>query len=42
MFEANMDEYLDEEVESVNQAFEVINREWEKKVLDPVFLSIFL
>ncbi|KLO12724.1 hypothetical protein SCHPADRAFT_829144 [Schizopora paradoxa] len=32
MFEANMDEYLDEEVESVNQAFEVINREWEKKV----------
>lgn len=42
MFEANMDEYLDEEVESVNQAFEVINREWEKKVLEHGFLINFL
>ncbi|KAL5514904.1 hypothetical protein ACEPAG_2220 [Sanghuangporus baumii] len=32
MFEQNMDEYLDEEVESVKQAFEVINRDWERKM----------
>ena len=32
MFESNMDEYLDEEVESVKQAFEVIGRDWERKV----------
>ena len=31
MFEQNMDEYLDEEVESLKQAFELINRGWEKK-----------
>lgn len=32
MFEPNMDEYLDEEIESVKQSFEVINRAWERKV----------
>lgn len=32
MFEPNMDEYLDEEIDSVQQAFDVINREWEHKV----------
>ena len=32
MFEINMDEYLDEEVESITQAFEMINRGWERKV----------
>ena len=33
MFEQFMDEYLDEEVESVKQAFEIINRGWGQKVL---------
>jgi len=32
MFEQNMDEYLDEEVESVKAALEVICRGWERKV----------
>ncbi|KAH8112433.1 exocyst complex component Sec10-like protein [Phellopilus nigrolimitatus] len=32
MFELNMDEYLDEEVETVKQAFEAINRDWERKI----------
>ncbi|KII91464.1 hypothetical protein PLICRDRAFT_104834 [Plicaturopsis crispa FD-325 SS-3] len=32
MFELNMDEYLDEEVESVKQAFELICRDWEKQM----------
>lgn len=32
MFEAYMDEYLDEEVESVKHSFDVTNREWERKV----------
>ncbi|KAA1472355.1 hypothetical protein DENSPDRAFT_778201 [Dentipellis sp. KUC8613] len=32
MFEPNMDEYLDEEVEAVKRTFEYISREWEKKV----------
>jgi hypothetical protein len=32
MFEPNMDEYLDEEVDSLKQAFEHICRDWEKKV----------
>ncbi|OCH87584.1 hypothetical protein OBBRIDRAFT_889675 [Obba rivulosa] len=32
MFEANMDEYLDEEVESVKQCFEMICRTWEKQL----------
>ncbi|TFY70862.1 hypothetical protein EVG20_g2160 [Dentipellis fragilis] len=31
MFEPNMDEYLDEEVEAVKRTFEHISREWEKK-----------
>ncbi|KAI5122031.1 hypothetical protein M0805_008021 [Coniferiporia weirii] len=31
MFEPNMDEYLDEEVESIKQSFEAINRDWERK-----------
>lgn len=32
MFEINMDEYLDDEVEAVKLAFDVICREWDKKV----------
>lgn len=32
MFEANMDEYLDEEVEFVKECFEVITRNWDKQV----------
>ena len=32
MFETNMDEYLDEEVESLKQALEMISRGWERKV----------
>ncbi|KAG0696196.1 exocyst complex component Sec10-like protein [Suillus ampliporus] len=33
MFEPNMDEYLDEEVESLKQAFEVICKEWDRSTL---------
>ncbi len=33
MFEPNMDEYLDEEIDSLKQTFEQTCREWEKKVL---------
>jgi recyclin-1 len=32
MFEINMDEYLDDEVEAVKVAFDAICREWDKKV----------
>lgn len=32
MFEPNMDEYLDEEIESLKQAFEVICKEWARSV----------
>ena len=32
MFEVNMDEYLDEEVESLKQAFDVIVKTWSKSV----------
>jgi len=32
MFEINMDEYLDEEVEALKHVFDVICRDWEKKV----------
>ena len=32
MFEVNMDEYLDEEIECVKAAFDVICRDWDKKV----------
>jgi len=32
MFEPNMDEYLDEEIESLKQAFEVICKEWDRSV----------
>lgn len=32
MFEPNMDEYLDEEVDSLQQALDTINRGWEQKV----------
>lgn len=32
MFEVNMDEYLDEEVESVKLAFDVICKDWEREV----------
>ncbi|KAF7365418.1 hypothetical protein MVEN_00414500 [Mycena venus] len=34
MFEINMDEYLDEEVESVKQAFEVTCKGWDKQMAD--------
>ncbi|TCD69786.1 F-box protein: endocytic membrane traffic, recycling ReCYcling 1 [Steccherinum ochraceum] len=34
MFESNMDEYLDEEVEVLKQAFEVTCRTWEKTLSD--------
>lgn len=27
-----MDEYLDEEIDSLQQTFDLINREWERKV----------
>lgn len=33
MFEINMDEYLDEEVESVKQAFEVTCKAWDRQVI---------
>ena len=33
MFEPNMDEYLDEEIDSLKQTFEHTYRDWEKKVL---------
>jgi hypothetical protein len=33
MFEPNMDEYLDEEIDSLKQTFEQTCRDWEKKVL---------
>jgi hypothetical protein len=32
MFEINMDEYLDEEVESANQKFDVICKAWDRQV----------
>lgn len=31
MFELNMDEYLDEEVETIRQSFETIIRDWDRK-----------
>ncbi|KAF8208698.1 exocyst complex component Sec10-domain-containing protein [Mycena galopus ATCC 62051] len=34
MFEINMDEYLDEEVESVKQAFEVTCKGWDKQMAE--------
>ncbi|KAF7297818.1 hypothetical protein MKEN_01405500 [Mycena kentingensis (nom. inval.)] len=34
MFEINMDEYLDEEVESVKQAFEVTCKTWDRQMAD--------
>ena len=32
MFEINMDEYLDDEVENLKLTFDVICRQWDKKV----------
>jgi recyclin-1 len=32
MFEINMDEYLDDEVENLRLSFDVICRQWDKKV----------
>jgi recyclin-1 len=32
MFETNMDEYLDEEIESVKHRFDTICRSWERSV----------
>lgn len=40
MFESNMDEYLDEEVEFINQSFDAICRTWEKQAC--IFLSLFV
>ncbi|KAJ6620768.1 exocyst complex component Sec10-like protein [Mycena sp. CBHHK59/15] len=34
MFEINMDEYLDEEVESVKQAFEITCKEWDRQMAE--------
>lgn len=36
MFEANMDEYLDEEIEYVKQCFEMVCRAWETNVRRPI------
>jgi recyclin-1 len=36
MFEQNMDEYLDEEVESVKCTLEAICRDWERKVCNDI------
>lgn len=33
MFEPNMDEYLDEEIDTLKQMLERTCRDWEKKVL---------
>ena len=33
MFEPNMDEYLDEEVETAKQTFETICKEWDHQVI---------
>ena len=37
MFEINMDEYLDEEIEYLKLTFDTICREWNKKVLPGPF-----
>lgn len=42
MFEPNMDEYLDEEVEVLKQAFEMTCRTWEKQVSGRFYLQTFL
>ncbi|KAI0926626.1 hypothetical protein AcV7_005516 [Taiwanofungus camphoratus] len=39
MFEANMDEYLDEEVEFVKECFEVITRNWDKQASEQVTVT---
>ncbi|KAL0960308.1 hypothetical protein HGRIS_011934 [Hohenbuehelia grisea] len=39
MFEANMDEYLDEEVDSIKHTFEVICKGWDKEVRPYPFIS---
>lgn len=39
MFESNMDEYLDEEIESVKGTLEVICKDWERKVCFAILLS---
>lgn len=35
MFEDNMDEYLDEEIESIRNSLELLCRQWEHKVSQP-------
>ena len=40
MFEPNMDEYLDEEVEYVKHSFEMTCRSWEKQVSSPLRPSV--
>ena len=40
MFETNMDEYLDEEVELVKRALEVICKDWEREVCFPLSLRL--
>ena len=32
MFEPNMDDYLDDEMEELKRAFEVICKEWERSI----------
>jgi recyclin-1 len=42
MFEPNMDEYLDEEIDSLKQTIEKTCRDWEKKVLSVPFHPSYL
>lgn len=42
MFETNMDEYLDEEVESVKHAFDGICKGWDRGVRSHLSFSLVL
>lgn len=42
MFETNLDEYLDEEVETLKQAFEVICKDWDRQVDFPLCTRVAL
>jgi recyclin-1 len=41
MFETNMDEYLDEEVESLKQVFDVICTGWDREVSASILLQYY-
>lgn len=41
MFESNMDEYLDDEIDCLKQSLEVTSRQWEKQVRILHFLPEF-